>query len=512
MPSKKTKEVWEFGDFQTPRDLAEQSAKIISQSGFKPNTVLEPTCGKGSFLFSAIEAFPESKKFIGVDINKEHLKYAQEKALRDYANVPIEFLHGDFFELDWTEILKRLSEPILIVGNPPWVTSSELGLLQSSNLPEKSNFQCRKGLEALTGKSNFDISEWMILRYLEWLQGRKGMVAVLCKTAVARKVLKYAWKENYSLHSARIYKIDALKHFSASVDACFFVMNCSKQLGLKDCGVFGNLSDLKPSTKIGYQDGVVVFDVSLYNKWKSLKGIDKAYVWRSGVKHDCAKVMELKRTEHGFCNGFGKDVELEDTYVFPLFKSSDIANGDDRKRKNFMLVTQRSIGEDTSHIKNDAPKTWEYLKSHERLFAKRASSIYRNRPSFSVFGVGDYTFAPWKVAISGFYKKLNYKLVGPVNNCPAIFDDTVYFLSAWSKEEAGFLLDILCSVPAREFYSSMIYWSDKRPITIDLLKRLNLQKLASELGRVKEYKMYVALRSEKQLHGHPHQKSLFPTI
>lgn len=177
-----------------------------------------------------------------------------------------------------------------------------------------------------------------------------------------------------------------------------------------------------------------------------------------------------------------------------------------------MLVTQRSIGEDTTHIKSDAPKTWKYLKSYERLFTKRASSIYRDRPIFSVFGVGDYTFSPWKVAISGFYKKLNFKLIGPIDNYPVIFDDTVYFLPAWSKEEAEFLLKILCSVPAQEFFSSMIYWNDKRPITIDLLKRLSLQKLASKLGREKEYKMYVALRSEKQLHGHPDQQSLFPAI
>ena len=76
------------------------------------------------------------------------------------------------------------SEPIVILGNPPWVTASALGALGSDNLPEKSNFQNRKRLDALTGKSHFDVAEWMLLKLIEAGHGKNVTVAMLIKTGV----------------------------------------------------------------------------------------------------------------------------------------------------------------------------------------------------------------------------------------------------------------------------------------------------------------------------------------
>ena len=102
---------------------------------------------------------------------------------------------------------------------------------------------------------------------------------------------------------------------------------------------------------------------------------------------------------------------------------------------------------------------------------KRGSSIYRNRPPFSVFGVGDYSFAPWKVAISGFYKKLEFVVLGPVKGRPVVLDDTSYFLPCQTKEQAEYLTTLLNSPAARSFYKALIFWDSKRPITADLLRR-----------------------------------------
>ncbi len=41
-----------------------------------------------------------------------------------------------------------------------------------------------------------------------------------------------------------------------------------------------------------------------------------------------------------------------------------------------------------------APKTWKYLLSHGEALDGRRSSIYQNRPRFSVFGIGRYSLAP----------------------------------------------------------------------------------------------------------------------
>ena len=461
--ARKSKHKWEFGDFQTPPELADQAMSILPRLGIKPKSIVEPTCGKGAFLLAASKRFPSAKKVIGVDINSDHLREAKASASR--SGVRADFIRADFFSVDWTQLIDALTEPILVVGNPPWVTSSELATLNSRNLPAKSNFQKLSGFDAKTGKSNFDISESMLLKNLAWLRHKRGVIAVLCKTAVARKILSFAWKSNYGIKSAKVFRIDALKHFEASVDACFFVLDASSEGTSKDCDVYGDFASTKPSSVIGFHDNTILADVSLYQKWRHLRGTDAAYVWRSGIKHDCSKVMELEPVDDRYKNGLDEVFSLEPQYVYPMLKSSDIENGS--KRTKCMLVTQQYTGEDTLSIRKAAPQTWQYLSNHADYLDRRGSSIYRNRPRFSIFGVGPYSFSPWKIAISGFYRDLNFKTIGPRNDKPVVFDDTVYFIPCWSEREARFISRLLCSEPAREFYRSMIFWPDKRPITAE---------------------------------------------
>jgi hypothetical protein len=109
-----------------------------------------------------------------------------------------------------------------------------------------------------------------------------------------------------------------------------------------------------------------------------------------------------------------------------------------------------------------------------------------NRPRFSVFGVGPYSFAPWKIAISGLYKKLQFVIVPPSDGRPVMVDDTCYSIPCQSKDEAELLLELLSSDIASEFLSSLIFFDSKRPITIDVLSRLSINELARELGRLDE--------------------------
>ena len=495
--TKKSKTKWEFGDFQTPAALAKRAITLLADLGISPHTIIEPTCGKGSFLLAAAQTFPSAHRLLGVDLNPEYISELRASVSRLGVQDKTTLVTGDFFSLDWEKILESLPEPILIVGNPPWVTSSELSALKSGNLPKKSNFQKHRGFDAKTGKSNFDISEWMLLKNLEWLDRRRGMIAVLCKTAVARKVLFHTWKRQAEISQAKIFRIDAHKHFEASVDACFLVVEVGDQTS-RDCLVYKTLSDKEPSSAIGFHDNIIIADVELYQRWRHLKGTDEAYVWRSGIKHDCSKVMEIERCGDQYRNGLGELIGLEDDYVFPMLKSSDVSNGSNSLGKKYMLVTQRYISEKTSQIKSLAPKTWRYLESHDEAFQRRGSSIYRNRPRFSIFGVGPYSFSPWKVAISGFYSELKFQIIGPRENKAVVFDDTVYFLACWSESEARFIGNLLNSKPAKEFYESMIFWTDKRPITSEILKRLNLQALSEELNCRSEYQRFAQQRSLKE--------------
>ena len=473
MSSKITKKV-EYGDFQTPDVLCQKICNLLCDLNISPKSVVEPTCGTGSFLRASVNAFPQCETTLGFEINPDYVMISRTVA---QASVQCE----DFFEKDWPTTLNSLKEPILIIGNPPWVTNAVVGTLSGKNLPTKSNFQRLNGFDAITGKSNFDISEWMLLHLLEWLSGRSAVLAMLCKTMVARKVLKYAWSKDLQVKASAIYSVNALEYFGAAVDACLLICILEPGTTTQECAVHPKLDARTPDSVVAFRNGRLVANLKTLERYEHLYG-RSPFKWRSGIKHDCARVMELRPNgPSAFKNGFGEIVNLETAFLHPMLKSSELMKSDPTPSR-YMLVTQRNIGEDTSQIRREAPRTWSYLERHASRLDKRASSIYRNRPLFSVFGVGPYAFTPWKVAISGFYKSLQFRAVGPMHGKPVVFDDTCYFLPCQTENEARGLLKLVNSEMARGFFSSFVFWDAKRPITADLLGSLNLNALSAELG------------------------------
>lgn len=368
------------------------------------------------------------------------------------------------------------------MGNFPWVTNSRQGTIGGKNLPHKNNFQNHTGLDALTGKSNFDISEWMLIQAIEWLQGRDSCIAMLCKTAVARKILNHLYARQLHLTSCSTYNIDAKKHFNANVESCLLICKFESRSTPTThlissqyyCDVFENLDSLK-YRRIGYRNNILVRDIDTFDRLSSLYDPKSQTKWRSGIKHDCSAVMELTRTESGFINGLGEVVDLEETYLFPLLKGSDVAQNRIHEIERYILVPQKFIGQETVEIETIAPKTWKYLELNDTLLAQRKSKIYKDRPKFSIFGVGEYTFKPWKIAICGLYKKLDFRSIGQSIGRPVVFDDTVYFLSFDDEQNAKDAMIFLTSESVKEFYSSLIFWDDKRPIKSSVLNRLNMR-------------------------------------
>jgi hypothetical protein len=505
MQNQKQRKV-EFGDFQTPVSLAREICSLIAQTGFCPVSVLEPNCGTGSFLKASLETFPDVSRVLGFEINPQYVAQALQTVAHSFSRAHIEVYQADFFSTNWSEIIKALPDPILVIGNPPWVTNAVLGALGSSNVPAKSNLNNLCGIDARTGKSNFDISEWMIRKNIEWLNGRHGVLAMLCKTTVARKTLLYAWQHELRIGSASLYNLDAKEYFGVSVDACLLLIRSDPNSYGKECRVFPSLRAQQPDNTFSFQDGRLVADVKSYQKWKNITG--KGFQsWRSGIKHDCSKVFELKIESGKFVNGLGESVEIEPEMLFPLLKSSDLVARRYPHRR--IIVPQRTMSDDPSRLRLDAPKAWNYLTKHTCFLEKRKSSIYKNRPIFSIFGVGPYTFAPWKVAISGLYKKLEFVKVMPFQGLPVVLDDTCYFFPCKSEEECNFLYELVMSDPAREFWSALIFWDTKRPITAQLLNLLDLIALARVLGKESDV---VRALAERQLIGYTevaYQRCLF---
>ncbi len=465
----------ELGDWQTPAVLAERVMAVVASLAPRAETVLEPTCGQGRFLVAAGHAFP-SARLVGYELSATHAEAARQALAGSGAQVEL----ADFFETPWEDVIRGLAEPLVIVGNPPWVTSSTLGVLSGTNLPDKTNFKRAAGLDALTGKSNFDISEWMIRRLVEAARGRRFTLAMLCKASVSRRLLERAAAEGWAV-TGSVHAVDARLHFAAAVSAVLVVLRAGAQGTGEEprWEVFPSLAARAPSSRMGVVGGRVVRDVEARERTASLEAgaADSDRVWRSGVKHDLSRVMELTQGDAGLENGLGERVEVESAHVYPLVKGSELATERGGARR-YVLVTQTALGSDTSALARTAPLTWRYLERHRAAFEARKSRIYRGQPPFAMFGVGPYSFAPYKVAISGLHKRLTFRVVGPRDGRPVLLDDTSYFLPFDDEASARRVALLLASEPAREFFEARVFWDDKRPINKALLSALSLESLA----------------------------------
>jgi hypothetical protein len=315
---------------------------------------------------------------------------------------------------------------------------------------------------------------------IECLDRRSAYLAIICKTSVSRKILNYIYTHKIHLVYSAIYPINTQKYFQANVDACLLFCQFDSHSENYFCDVFNSFEEGE-FQRIGYQNNILVRDLNAFTRLKYLYHKHTQEKWRSGIKHDCSKVMELKLVNGIFVNGLKEVVNLEPTYLYPLLKGSDVAQNRLKVINKYILVTQKFIGESTEDIRDIAPKTWQYLVNHKNYFLDRKSKIYQNQPDFCIFGVGSYSFSPFKIAISGLYKKLNFNLILPYQNRPVIFDDTVYFLSFDDLDTAQKTLQLLNSSLGREFYSSLIFWDEKRPIKTRILNSLNLSVLAEKV-------------------------------
>lgn len=464
----------EFGDWQTPSTLAEQVCEVLRKRGLNPASIVEPTCGIGAFVLAGLDTFKDVEKVVAVEIEESYAATLEQSIRVRDEHRRVCVRNEDFFNVDWHTVIGSLPQPVLLLGNPPWVTNSVIGAIAGKNLPKKSNFQEMSGFDAVTGKSNFDISEWMLICLTKAMVGIDGSFAMLCKSSVARKVLKYIWKNDIGISAAEIRKIDAKQHFDASVDACLFFCAFSKEFRpALECPVYPTLNSTTADTLIGFDGDMLIADMECYKRQKHLLTND-ATEWRSGVKHDASKVMEFRKESDNYRNGFGELCAMEDEFIYPLLKSSDVASN--RPATRYVLVTQKTPSDDTCSIAQRAPKTWDYLVAHAEMLDGRGSIVYRKRPRFAVFGIGDYSFSPYKVAVSGFYGGLKFRVVEPINDKPVMVDDTVYFLPFDTKDEAERMADALNSAAIQEFLRAFVFADAKRPITIELLKRLDISQ------------------------------------
>ncbi|WGK69437.1 hypothetical protein P0082_00855 [Candidatus Haliotispira prima] len=469
----------EYGDFQTNENLAFQVAQYVLSKNNDVEFILEPTCGKGNFILASIQQSNSLKKIVGIEIYKPYVWETKFKIFNYYLlnrEIPkpeIDIIHGNVFEFDYNQLAKSTSHlKILIMGNPPWVTNSELGSIDSKNLPQKSNFKKHRGLEAITGKGNFDIGEYISLIMLKSFQNHNGSLAFLIKNSIVKNLIQDQKRNRFKISQSEKLNIDSQKEFNVSVNACLFLthFNTAPEFTCKEFDFYSR----DYLTTFGWYKDKFVYSVKDYDKSGIIDG-KSVFTWRSGVKHDCAKVMEFERWNDHFINGLGEEIDLENKLVYGLLKSSDLKGNNNNTSRKLTIITQRKIGQETEYIQDNFPLTHQYLSSHKDFFDKRKSSVYKDKPDFSIFGIGDYSFTKYKVGISGLYKSTRFTLVCPMDSKPIMLDDTCYFIGFDELKMAQIAHCLVNSDAVQEFLKSIIFSDSKRSINKDVLMRIDFE-------------------------------------
>lgn len=424
-------------DSQAPLFITDCICKYLKNDlKLTPHIIIDFTCKRGNFLRSSSKIFPETQLY-GIDMDENEIDTIEKSITKMNLN------DNNIFTLDNPDKNKS----ILIMGTSPQGINTKL-----------------------LNKKNSDCSKRIIKKITNTFKNTNLTIALFCNKILSRNIFINLIKHeiNYGFIKQLNIKPTNVK---MSADACLLVIQFD---GTKSTNKICEVSDISNPSKVLYKFGFI--EDNFYSDIDNVPKINGKYPieWKNGIKHDCAKIMELKRENEQFLNKNNQIVPIESTLTYPFLKGSHLNKPIITKTSRFIIVTQKKINQDTQYIKTQAPKTWNYLKNNQEHFDKRKSAIYKNTPNFSIFGVGDYSFRKYKVAISGFTKEPKFSLV--YNDKPVMLNDGCYYLSFDNFYEAYITMLILNSQLVKNFLKNIAFLESKRPFSKKILKRIDIRK------------------------------------
>jgi hypothetical protein len=170
------------------------------------------------------------------------------------------------------------------------------------------------------------------------------------------------------------------------------------------------------------------------------------YRIRHGVKDDAKAVFGVDRTTAR---------RLEPDHVFPYLKSRHVQKFG-LTGYDLQLVPQRQAGEQNERtLQRDTPRTYAYLAGHREVLEARGSSWFDAGPFYNLFGLGPYTWAPYKVVWSRLGFQPDFAVVAETADPdlgvkPFVPGDHYMFVGTDDLREAHYLCALLNSGPYQQ--------------------------------------------------------------
>ncbi len=183
-------------------------------------------------------------------------------------------------------------------------------------------------------------------------------------------------------------------------------------------------------------------------------------------------------------------VELEPDLLYPLLRGRDVRRWQAQPSLHILMMqdpkTRRGL--DESLVQQRYPKTWAYLKRFEgplrersgfkRYFTRkdrRTGRVVETGPFYSMFNVGDYTFAPWKVVWRYIATEMTASVVGSDGGTikTVIPDHRLMVIPLDNAPEAYFLTGALNSSIGRFMVASFVIGTQ---ISTHVLEKINIPR------------------------------------
>lgn len=482
-----------LGEYYTPPGIADLAVSTLD-AGQSGRRVLDPGCGAGTFLTAAIEAKVATTNaepaasvdeildtVVGIDLNPVAVKSAKLAYLlalseplaaceRERISVPV-FLTDALGLLLDEEIVFR-GEPAdlsfdTLVGNPPWIPwerlSESLKDAWRETYVSDLGLQPHGGIEARLGHSNDDVSVPYAFTCIHRYLRDGGRAAFVLKRDIVRgpagTVLRRARVGDRSLRVSAIHDFGALDPFpDASAGAALYVFEADEEPRMPiptkvwragdGSASFASGVRLRETTDSEWTELVALDDADSTSAWVRADLARDAlgecrHEIRHGLKDDAAAVFGLNRPELA---------SIEPDRVFPYLRSRHVrkwgVSGHDLR-----LVPADRAGEDNeAWLRESCPETYAYLERHREQLLARSSSWLDSGPFYTGFGLGPYTWAPYKVVWCRLGFKPDFAVVSTrsdpdLGEKPVVPGDHYMFVATDDRQEAHFLCALLNSTP-----------------------------------------------------------------
>lgn len=482
-----------LGEFYTPPWLVERT---LLRFGWPADhsRLVDPTCGAGAFLAGAALALRHdptaaATRISGADINPLAVLAARVAC---FCAVADRLLPGQTFDPD-IRVADLLDDaPIqpanILVGNPPWIRYSELSPEVRARIAELAKHYDLLPPSSFHGGSELDVSAVFAYRMIDKHLKIGGKAALVVPSSLLRSPASARFRR-FTLPDGTPFSLDHVTDFGAT--RVFSDAGAANRTTLL-CWTKGNPhrdrieahvadgSSLTPAVArfIGRDRRIALLPTDFV--CAHLEGTSEHVRGRKGITTDLNGAYFVRVLGPGHAPGAlrvindaatrGKAVpvhtfDIEEALVFPLLKGAKQIEPFRVEAPGSAVILPNTrvnrIPDETS-FQHAYPLAHEHFTWIERETggALSSRSTYRRMlaraPFFSVYNVGDYTFAPFKVVWAEIARSLVAGLatvhpILPGDSKVIVPDHKVYFAPFDQLEPALFLCALLNSSDVRAY-------------------------------------------------------------